>query len=174
MNPALGDAAVAGDPFMSNPLLRAITLLVFGLVLPSTTAAPPTTLTEPQLAARLDALFAARWKKDGIVPVPLTDDTSFIRRVFLDLAGRIPSILEVRDFLDDDRPDKRRIWVDLLLRGLRKGDQGDTYSDHFAAFWREQLLPNANPEQGAYLVYTFEGWLRKEMRDNVPYDRLVR
>jgi hypothetical protein len=104
----------------------------------------------------------------------VTDDAAFIRRAYLDLAGRIPNILEVRDFLDDDRPDKRRIWVDQLLRGLRKGDQSDTYSDHFAAVWREQLLPNADPERGQYLVYIFEGWLRKEMRDNVPYDRLVR
>src|SRR5262249_13109273 len=46
--------------------------------------------------------------------------------------------------------------------------------DHFGAVWRHQLLPTADPEQGAYLVYNFESWLRTQLRDNVPYDRLVR
>src|SRR5947208_2254044 len=136
-------------------------------------AKQPAALSETELAARIDQLIGAPLKERKIPPAPLTNDAAFIRRVYLDLAGRIPNILEVRDFLDDDRPDKRRIWVDQLLRGLRKGDHGDTYSDHFAVIWRGQLLPNADPEQGPALVYTFESWLRKQMHDNVPYDRLV-
>ncbi len=49
-------------------------------------------------------------------PAPRADDAEFFRRVHLDLAGRIPSITEIRDFLDDDRPDKRRLWVDRILQ----------------------------------------------------------
>ncbi len=167
---------------MSSPWQRWSVLFAVCLIYPSagatSRAADPvkqaTALSESELAARIDQFIGARLKERKVPPAPVTDDAAFIRRAYLDLAGRIPNILEVRDFLDDDRPDKRRLWVDQLLRGLRKGEHGDTYSDHFAAVWREQLLPNADPEQGQFLVYNFERWLRKEMRDNVPYDRLVR
>src|SRR5215472_13719729 len=67
------------------------------------------------LAARIDQLIQARWAAHGVTPAPRTEDAEFIRRVFLDLAGRIPSIIEVRDFLDDLRPDKRQIWIEQLL-----------------------------------------------------------
>src|SRR5437867_3403734 len=166
---------------MSSPLQRWSVLFAVCLIGPcagtTSQAADPakqaTALSESELAARIDQFIGARLKEHKVPAASVTDDAAFIRRAYLDLAGRIPNILEVRDFLDDDRPDKRRLWVDQLLRGLRKGDQSDTYSDHFAAVWREQLLPNADPEQGQFLVYSFEGWLRKQMRDNVTYERLV-
>src|SRR5262245_15949268 len=95
----LGDAAGAGGPSMSHPLSRIGLLVLSGLVALPLRAAPPSPLSEAQLAARIDSLIAAHWKKEGIAPAPVTDDAAFIRRAFLDLAGRIPSILEVRDFL---------------------------------------------------------------------------
>lgn len=135
----------------------------------------PAALTEPQLAARVDELLAARWKQKGkVVPAPLTGDAAFIRRVYLDLGGRIPSILEVRDFLDDDRPDKRRIWVDQLLAGVRKDAGADTWSDHFSALWAEVIVPPGSEDRGPYLTNTFQGWLRQQMRQNVAYDEIVR
>ena len=138
---------------MCSPLPRwfALCLICLGACATSRAAdatKQATVLSETELAARIDQLIGARLKERKVTPAPVTDDAAFIRRAYLDLAGRIPNILEVRDFLDDDRPDKRRIWVDQLLRGLRKGNQNDTYSDHFAAVWRDQLLPNADPEQG--------------------------
>jgi len=161
-------------PRRSALLVACLTCLCVGKSRAAEPARQGTALTETELAARIDQLIGARLKEEKVSPAPVTDDAAFIRRVYLDLAGRIPNILEVRDFLDDDRPDKRRIWVDQLLRGLRKGDHNDTYTDHFAAVWRNQLLPNADSEQGIYLVYSFETWLRKQIHDNVPYDQLVR
>src|SRR5215207_1201380 len=67
------------------------------------------------LAARIDQRIAAGWGAD-VKPAPIADDAEFFRRVHLDLAGRIPSVTQVRDFLEDDRPDKRRIWVDRILQ----------------------------------------------------------
>src|SRR5262245_11076076 len=67
------------------------------------------------LAAQIDQRFAAAWDRD-VTPAPRADDAEFFRRVHLDLAGRIPSVTEVRDFLEDDRPDKRRLWVDRILQ----------------------------------------------------------
>lgn len=140
------------------------------------TACSAASLSETQLAARVDALLAARWKKDRIVAAPLTDDAAFLRRVFLDLAGRIPSILEVRDFLDDDRPDKRRLWVDLLLQGIRKSarDPHDSYSTHFARVWGEIIVPPDGNEQAPYHAALFQRWLAQQLRDNTRYDAIVR
>ena len=67
------------------------------------------------LAARIDQRLAAGWGKD-VAPAPPADAAEFFRRLSLDLAGRIPSVTEARDFLDDDRPDKRRLWVERILR----------------------------------------------------------
>jgi Protein of unknown function (DUF1549) len=67
------------------------------------------------LAARIDQRIAAAWDKD-IKPAPVADDAEFFRRVHLDLAGRIPSVTEARDFLEDDQPDKRRLWVRTAMR----------------------------------------------------------
>src|SRR5690242_19049769 len=68
------------------------------------------------LAAKIDERLAAAWGKD-VKPAAPADDAEFFRRLSLDLAGRIPSVTEVRDFLDDDRPGKRRLWVERILRG---------------------------------------------------------
>src|SRR5437879_102411 len=119
---------------MSSPLA----FLLLGLAPMADRPAAP--LTAAQLAARVDEMLAVRWKQKGkVVAAPLTGDAAFIRRAYLDLAGRIPSILEVRDFLDDDRPDKRRIWVDQLLAGIRKDGGKDTWSDHFSTVWGEVI-----------------------------------
>lgn len=138
-------------------------------------AAAPKKLSDTALAARIDAQLDQAWKKKGnVVPAPQTDDAAFIRRVYLDLAGRIPNILEVRDFLDDDRADKRQIWVDSLLRGLRKDKDENSYADHFAAVWGDRIVPHGGEERGPYLSYSFQAWLRQQLKQNVPYNDIVR
>jgi hypothetical protein len=118
------------------------------------------------LAGRIDHWIGARWAA-RVRPVPRADDAEFIRRVYLDLAGRIPSILEVRDFLDDDRPDKRHIWVDRLLAA-------DSYARHFTNVWRGAWLPEPPNELADAFVPTFDDWLRERLKENAGYDALVR
>jgi hypothetical protein len=133
-------------------------------------SAPPAAaaaLDDRALAARVDHLLAARWTAKGVKPAPQTDDAEFIRRVYLDLAGRIPSIIEARDFLDDQRPEKRRIWVDRLL-----ADAG--YANHFANVWRALLLSQGNAETIQAFAPALEAWLRQRLQKNAGYDQLVR
>jgi hypothetical protein len=121
------------------------------------------------LAARIDGRLAAKWA-GRVEPAPPADDAEFFRRLCLDLTGKIPSLAMVRDFLDDDRPDKRRLWADELLDAP---DSADRYAAHFANFWRSVLLAQSNPQfvrSGARL----EDYLRKHLRANTPYDKLVR
>ena len=95
-------------------------------------------------------------------------DAEFLRRVYLDLAGRIPSMSEAESFLDDSRREKRRELVSRLL-------DSPSYVNHFTTVWRALLLPEAasSPElQGQ--AAPFDVWLRKQIATNVPYDRMVR
>jgi hypothetical protein len=120
-----------------------------------------------ELAGRIDAHLARAWQQNAVQPAPAADDAEWLRRVYLDLAGRIPSVAETREFLNDNRPDKRQRTVDKLLTGPR-------YVSHFARYWRTLLVPEANQNlqaQGA--VGGVEAWMTMHLRANTPYDRIV-
>jgi hypothetical protein len=120
------------------------------------------------LAAKIDQHLARRWATAQVEPAPRCDDAEFLRRVALDLAGRIPTVEETCSFLADKRPDKRTRLVETLLASPR-------YPIHFTNVWRAQLLPEANNnfqvrlQQGA-----FETWLKQQVARNTGYDRMVR
>ena len=97
-------------------------------------------------AATIDKYVAAGWDKD-VKPAALADDAEYFRRMHLDLAGRVPSIIEIRDFLDDTRPEKRRLWVERILQGAADDPSyRDAYSNHFANVWRSWLLAQTNQQ----------------------------
>src|SRR2546422_7639171 len=66
------------------------------------------------MVQRVDELVAARIKAAGFDPAAQASDEEFIRRVYLDLTGAIPRVSEVREFLADERPDKRAKLIDGL------------------------------------------------------------
>src|SRR5262249_43325240 len=112
--------------------------------------------------------LAAGWQASGVEPAPPADDAEFLRRVYLDLAGRIPTVAEARAFLQDPAPDKRTRLVERLLD--RPGD-----GNHFVNVWGTLLLPEANASLlGRRLAPSFDDWLRKRLAANVGYDQLVR
>jgi len=119
------------------------------------------------LAAEIDRHVADEQKVRKVVAAPLAGDSEFVRRVYLDLAGRIPRVSEVRAFLDDTRADKRRRLVYKLL-------DGSNYVNHFTNVWRSLLLPQNNNQQVQFLSAQIEQWARTRVRENTPYDRMVR
>jgi hypothetical protein len=130
--------------------------------------ATPALLDEKALAARIDHHISAGLAAAQVEPAPRADDAEFVRRAYLDLAGRIPGVAEVRAFLDDKGPDKRERLIGRLLEGPR-------YVTHFTHVWRALLLPEANTNfQVRFQVPGFEAWLRKQVQKNVGYDALVR
>jgi RNA polymerase sigma factor (sigma-70 family) len=121
-----------------------------------------------RLAAQIDKHLAARWAAAQVEPAAPTDDAEFLRRVYLDIAGRIPSVAEARAFLDDKATDKRLRLVEELLQNPR-------YVVHFTNVWRALMLPEANTGiQGRLYVPGFEAWLRKQLARNLSYDQMVR
>src|SRR5262249_20936890 len=66
------------------------------------------------LATRIDQLIEAGWAAKAVRPAAPADDAEFLRRVYLDLAGRIPRVAEVHEFLDDKLPNKRQRLIERL------------------------------------------------------------
>ena len=102
----------------------------------------------------------------GITPSQPADDAKFLRRVHLDLIGRLPTPEEVRTFLADGDAQKRSRIVDELL-------QRPEYADHWAAKWADLLRPNPY-RVGIKAVMTYDAWIRDCFRQNKPYDQFVR
>ena len=129
------------------------------------------------LTARLDKHIEKQWEASKAVPAPLASDGEFVRRVYLDLAGRIPRNSEVRKFLDDKDPAKRRKLVEELLGDAKRDDGKDfnpQYVTNFTNVWRAIMLPQGNNQQVQALAPQMEAWLRRRIRENVPYDQMVR
>ena len=121
-------------------------------------------MTAEDLASWIDQHFVEAWKCQGIEPATITNDSEFVRRAFLDLIGRIPSVAEVRAFLDDASPDKRpKLIEELLQRGA--------FANHLANTFRDLMLSGATLQ--AIQTQTLEIWLKLRFTANMPYDQVV-
>ena len=89
--------------------------------------------------------------KNGIQPNKQTDDFVFVRRVYLDVAGRIPTDVEARDFLNDKDPEKRRKLIDQLLIS-------DGYRSHLFN-WMADLLRHRGKLRRSNFNH-YERWLK--------------
>jgi hypothetical protein len=114
----------------------------------------------------IDELTIAKWKKLGLTPTPVCDDSTFIRRVTLDANGRLPTAKEVREFLADQNPNKRSEWIDRLL-------DAPEYASYFALRWGS-VLRNSNLAGADQASYAFHNWLKDMLARNRPYDEFVR
>ncbi|MFT4559032.1 MAG: hypothetical protein ACI93T_001646 [Porticoccaceae bacterium] len=120
-----------------------------------------------KLADRIDDLIANKWSENDIVSASPSDDSEYLRRVWLDIAGKIPTAADSQDFLDEKSNDKRQRVVDELLNG-------PNYVVNSANFWRAVLIPEADTDFTVrFMLPAFEGWLRQRLDENKAYDDLV-
>ncbi len=112
----------------------------------------------------IDRFIAARWREQGERPAPLCDDETFIRRVYLDLAGVIPPHGDVQAFQDESR-DRRDKLVDRLL-------SSDRYAEHWAVFWGDLFREQSNIRGMPRMA--FRDYILDSLRRNKPYDAWVR
>ena len=113
----------------------------------------------------IDDLVFAKLKRLNIVPSPLSSDNEFLRRVYLDTVGVLPSLDEGRAFLDSKDPDKRGKLIDQLMA---RPEFADVWSTRFADLFRTGLLDQGH--KGARLIYT---WLRKSIQEDKPYNQFA-
>lgn len=123
---------------------------------------------EKPLRAVIDAEVQAVWQREKIQPARLAEDPAFLRRVFLDLVGTIPTLEETKQFLQDGDPKKREKTIDNLLADPR-------FAEQQAAVW--DLVFFGRHLSDYDLLSRRDGfrkWLTAQFAGNVPYDRWVR
>lgn len=116
----------------------------------------------------IDELVAQKWQRVKVVPSPLCDDATFLRRVYLDLTGLLPTSDQVKSFLADttDSREKRAKVIDELIG-----------SEAYIAYWTNKwcdLLQVNRKFLGVEGSTKFQEWIRVCVAENRPYDQFVR
>ncbi len=137
--------------------------------IPATTPASPFECDHWSIPGNsLDDATLITLRKHGAVLRPSCSDAVFIRRVFLDAIGTLPTLGEVDAFMSDQRPEKRSVLVETLLAR-------DEYADYWAMHWCDilrvkseypiNLWPNA--------AQAYHRWIRTAMKENLPLDQFA-
>ena len=121
-------------------------------------------------AREIDALVQKKLEQEKLQPNAPASDSVFLRRVYLDTVGRIPTLKETQEFLADTAADKRAQLIDRLL-------ESEGYVQHHFNFWADVLRLKSTSVGGnqslpAGLAYA--DWLKKSLAGNKPYDQFVR
>lgn len=114
----------------------------------------------------IDDLVSAKWRQMGLLPSARCTDTEFIRRVFLDVLGTLPTPEEIRTFVASAEPNKREKLVDDVLARPE-------YVDYWTLKWGDLLRNNQDKVQPKGM-WSFYNWLRTCFRENRPADQFAR
>ena len=139
---------------------------VANIVIPQSRSLPADYFAKLPRRNFIDDLVYAKLQKTATETSAPVDDATFMRRVYTDLIGRLPSVSEAKEFLDTQSENKREYLVDRLL-------ERPEYVDHWANQWADLLRPNPY-RVGIKAVLNYDNWIRQQFRDNVPYDQFAR
>ena len=143
-----------------SPCLALLMLAVAGM----TQAAKPDPL---KAAAEIDAMLATDWQKHNLKGNEPAPDEVFVRRIHLDIGGRIPTHRETEEFLASKDPNKRQKLIDKLL-------SGEGYVQNFFNYWADVLRAQSNGQAGAITGAAYTNFIKDSLRTNKPYDQFVR
>lgn len=142
-------------------LLGFISGLALGGVRPAAAQTP-----ETFGPATIDHLIRAEWKQAGITPAPPADDARYLRRVYLDITGTLPTADAVTGFMNNKSPYKRFEVVNLLL-------DSPQYTDHWTDYWYSILMGHTAIQKRVVNETAFRDWLKTEFGKNAPYNQFV-
>lgn len=145
---------------MGRTLTKAGAVSVWLLVV--TTTCFGAEIRPADIAARIDRHLAVDVNDESRFASP----EEFLRRVTLDLAGRIPTVAEVHEFLGDSSTSRRAGAIERLM-------QAGIYSRNMATFWRRSWVPQADTREFESVTDNFELWLAQRLRAGGRYDDLV-
>ncbi|MCS7161691.1 MAG: DUF1549 and DUF1553 domain-containing protein [Gemmatales bacterium] len=132
---------------------------------------PAEKLRMPPTANFIDEHVFAKLRQLGLPPSDLCSDSEFLRRVFIDITGTLPTLAEVEKFLADQDPRKREKLVDDLLNRPE-------YANYFALKWGDILRNRqrglVGVGGGAARTQALHRWIRDSLAANKPYDQFVR
>ena len=155
------------QPFVVGSLLFITTIAASAADATRSTATPP----DHELAQEhsIDQFVRARLHSLNISPAPICSDEVFLRRVYLDTIGTLPTPLEARGFLNDNDPHKRADLIDRLLERRE-------FADYWSMKWGDLLRVKAEFPINLWpnAVQAYHRWIRSSLEQNMPYDQFVR
>ena len=171
----IGIALLNGSAWSAKPepetewkppkLPEAVTIKPEGAVLK---VAPIDRETRPEIeqaAAQIDSILQAYWNGNKTKAGKKPTDHEFVRRAYLELAGRIPTIDEARTFCNATGRKKRGQLIDDLL-------ESPGYVSHFYNYWADILRLKERPSRDIFFE-PYMAWVKESLADNMPYDKWV-
>jgi hypothetical protein len=154
-------SAEAHAPLFKEPASRQA-----GAVTQRLTAGLPAVASAGRIGRKnfIDEYLFGKMERDGIPHAPLATDQEFLRRVMLDLTGRIPSPVEAREFLSDTSANKRERLIEKLI-----GSPG--FVDKWAYFYMDLVRANGKMQRGVEL---FHRMVKDSLAADRPYDDFAR
>ncbi|MEE2639819.1 MAG: DUF1549 domain-containing protein [Planctomycetota bacterium] len=119
----------------------------------------------PDASRRIDAIIRVDLGKHKLPPNPPVGDIPFVRRVYLDVIGRIPTDGELANFMNDRRKDRRARLIDDLLKS--PGHESHMFN------WLADMLRVKDDYYRIGKTWTFHTWLKSQLHQNRPWDELV-
>ena len=114
---------------------------------------------------QVDRLVQANWELHGVRPSAPANDQIFMRRVYLDITGTIPTGREALGFLESKQPNKRQVLIDYLM-------DTEGYVSHWFNYWADVLRIQSQMNNIEFHGYI--DWVKQSLRENKPYDQFVR
>jgi len=115
----------------------------------------------------IDTAVFGKLKLLGIPASPVADDATFLRRVYVDVTGALPTAEVAAKFMADKDPQKRNKVIDLLL-------DSPEYADYFTNKWNMVLRNKKRGNDDIGSTYAFYRWIWNSLYSNKPYDEFVR
>lgn len=125
-----------------------------------------------QIAGRIDSRIEEVLKTQKLAPVAIAGDVEFMRRAYLDITGRVPTVEQAKAFLDSKQVDKRRQLIDELLAS-------ENYGEQLGRVWRDWIAPAELPSEGnggnqpIKATRNLGVWFAKQFNSNQPWDKIV-
>ena len=127
----------------------------------------PVETAASEVVRQIDELLSELWAKQDVAPTIPAENSELLRRVYLDLAGRTPSVSEVRAFENDESTNRFESLVDRLLKS-------SDHASHLATVWRSFLIPEGVDLTAFGGVEAFDQWLAERFSSDDSYDEVVR
>ncbi|MCZ2342369.1 MAG: DUF1549 and DUF1553 domain-containing protein [Bacteroidales bacterium] len=141
------------------------TALTFQPQVPAELTAIPEAQDAAAFAKRIDDQIDAALRNENITPSPICNDEEFLRRVYLDITGVIPTLEQTRKFLDSTDPQKRSLLIDELLADPH-------YGRHLADQWIPKLYPKESNNRFV-LKEPLYNWFQNQFNQNTRWDQFV-
>jgi hypothetical protein len=150
-------------------LLSGVILLMVTISSAQPAASPFENTAAPQANGRIDELVFGQLDKLKITPANPCSDGVFVRRVYLDVIGTLPTATEAIDFIQSKKPDKRSGLIDRLL-------EREEFADYWAMKWSDLLRVKAEFPINLWpnAAQAYHRWIHTSVRDNQPYDQFAR